>query len=286
MARDIRVQAVRDRFVLLHYHIFKNAGSTVDSVLQRHFGDGLVALHGEQDDARLVAGDVLALLDEDPSVRAITSHHLRYPKPVRHGLVVWDACVLRHPLDRIRSLYHYGRKIGPAGWLGELAHDRDESAFVSQLLRDAPYAISDVQVHFFANASAFTRPANAADLRIAEEIVRDAAMIGVVDLFDESLVTAEYFLAPVFPGLSMAHVAQNVSSPHGVRRGADEDALSEACRAAWGDALYADVAALNAWDFQLYRIAREEVLRRFSLLPNGLRRLEDYRERCVRLSAT
>ena len=286
MTRDIRQSTGRERWVVLHYHIFKNAGCTVDAILQRHFGDDFVALHGDSDDARLCSDDVARLLRDDPDVRAITSHHLRYPKPVVPGVVFFDICFIRHPLARIRSLYYYGRRLDPASKLGALAQRHDERAFLECLVDTSPHILSDVQVHYLAHGGAFARPAGEDDCRRAEAIFRDASVAGVVELFDVCMTTAEYFLAPVFPGIDCASAPLNVSSPHAPAVAQTSDELSSMCRAAWGDRLCDEIERLNVWDMRLYHAARSEATRRFAMLPKGAARLADLQERNGHASTT
>lgn len=280
MHEDIRIDIARQRFVVLHYHIFKNGGSTLESVLRRNFGAACVDVHGRRDDDALHADDLLALLRERDDIRAVCSHHLRYPRPAAPGFVFFDACFLRHPFARIRSLYHYGRKLDPAHGLGVLAHAGDEAAFVAHLIDAFPHMLCDVQVHFIANASAFTRPAGPRDIDVALAALEAMALPGVVELFDQSLVAAEYFLRPAFPELQLDYVARNVSSPVGHDPAASVDALMEDCRAAWGARAFEQAMALNAYDLRLYAAARDEVLRRFDRVPDNARRLAAFRARC------
>lgn len=280
MHEDIRIDIPRDRFVVLHYHLFKNGGSTLESVLRRNFGAACVDVHGHRDDDAVFADDILGVLRERGDIRAICSHHLRYPRPIARGFVFFDVCFLRHPLARTRSLYHYGRRLDPAHWLGTLARAGDEAAFVAHLVERMPHMLCDVQVHFIANACAFTRPAGTRDLEIALATVEAMALPGVVELFDESLVTAEYFLHPAFPDLQLDYVAQNVSSPAGHDPAATIDSLFDACRVAWSTDTFDQVLALNAGDLSLYDTTRAEVLRRFALVPDHAQRLAMFRERC------
>ena len=284
MPRQIQVPVAKDRFVILHYHIFKNAGSTIDYALSRNFGEGFVEFHGVHDDAQLMADDVLPLVGSDLSIQAVTSHHLRYPKPAMRGTHFIDVCFIRHPLDRIRSLYHYGRKQDPETWLGGLALQYDEAGFIAHLVEHVPPAVNDVQVNFLANGGFYARPPGAADRDEACAIVERVCALGVVDLFDVSMVAIEHYLKPMFPSLSMAYVRQNVSAPepHAVASGSE--AIATACRQAWGDALYAKVFALNEQDLRLYAKAREEVMRRFALVSDRHARLDEFRERCARLA--
>ncbi|SFL14246.1 hypothetical protein [Lysobacter sp. cf310] len=284
MVRQIQTSVAAERFVILHYHIFKNAGSTIDYALHRNFGEGLVAFHGGYDDAVLVADDVSGLVNSDLSIRAITSHHLRYPKPVVRGVRFIDVCFIRHPLDRIRSLYHYGLKLEPTTWLGGVAQSFDEQGFVAHLVMHAPHVINDVQVNLLASGGFYARPPGAADLEDAYAIVERACALGVVDMFDISMVSIEHHLRPMFPTLSMEYVPQNVSSPQASEHEEGGDGLAAACRQVWGDALYAQVVALNEHDLRLYAKAREEVSRRFALVPDSQERLIEFGERRIALA--
>lgn len=284
MPRDIRIPVPRDRFVLLHYHLFKNAGSTVDFALRRSFGAGFADFHGDHDDAVLLAEDAVALVRAEPGIVAISSHHLRHPRPQVRGFVFFDLWFARHPLARIRSLYHYGRRLGSAHWLGPLAEAHEEAGFVAHLLEHLPHMLTDVQINHLVNGGAFARAAGAHDLERARLRLAEMSAPGVVELFDESLVAAEFFLRPAFPALDLAYVAQNVSAPEGPRPSGD-DALPERCRALWGADSFDAVLALNRHDLALHAAAREEVLRRLHMLPRHAERLAAFRARCSALAA-
>ena len=47
------------RHVIVHYHIFKNAGSTVDSVLKNNFGDRCGSIEGRNPWDTLCPDDIL-----------------------------------------------------------------------------------------------------------------------------------------------------------------------------------------------------------------------------------
>lgn len=285
MHRDLRTPVAHDRFVALHYHIFKNAGSTIDFALRRSFGRGFVDFHGEHDDAVLVADDLLALVRDDPSIVAISSHHIRYPRPRARGFVFFDVCFVRHPLSRIRSLYHYGRRTDPGHWLAQLANAHDEAGFVAHLVDHLPHMLTDVQLNHIANGGAFARAAGPHDLERAIATLLDMSVPGVVELFDESLVAGEFFLRPAFPALDFAYVAQNVSAPDGHRPTGRDDQL-DLCRNAWGGDTFDAVLALNRWDLRLHAAAGDEVRRRLAMLPHADARLDEFRARCRALAVT
>ena len=211
MPLDITVMARKMRFVVVHYHIFKNAGTTVERILEREFPGCFARIHGPAADATLDAEDLASFLNDHPSVKAVTSHHLRYPAPVMRNAVVFDCCFLRHPLDRLDSLYSYYRKIDSTDPLCRDAHRHSPADFMHRLLDRSPEQVSNAQVTQIANRGAFTRPANETDLERAVGTVRNMALPGVVEMFQESMVAAEYFMRPAFPSIRLGSGPANVS---------------------------------------------------------------------------
>jgi len=270
--REYIVPVSPDRFVLLHYHIFKNAGSTIENALRRCFGKRFATLHGPDANSILRGEDVAAFLLSHPEVAAISSHHVKYPKPVAPGVIVFDLCVLRDPLERLRSVYHHLRRAEPVDDLSARAKELDLRSFLDLLIRKHPHLVNDVQVNILANGSAYTRPPGSADLAAALAIAGDMSAISVVDLFDESLVAAEHFLQPAFPSIQLAYISQNVGPATGC-----------AFRDEVGDPIYRQLQNLNQLDGELVSRARGEVRRRFGLVPDAQENLADFRQRCAAL---
>jgi hypothetical protein len=281
MARNVTLDVPGTRFVIVHYHIFKNGGSTIESILQREFGDGFATLHGPDDNSILNGDDLAAFLGAHLGISAVSSHHLRYPWPAMPGTVVFDCCFLRHPLDRLVSVYTYFRGIDSCDPLCRRARRQTPRDFLSQTLQESPHLVSDVQVTQLASGGAFLRPANERDLDRATQVFCDMALPGLVDMFNESLVAAEYFLRPSFPGIRLDHSPRNVSRPETLPR---MHKLEDRLVVLWGPDLYADLVRLNQFDLELYRRAQSEVRRRLFLVPGLDDRLVNFQARCARLA--
>jgi len=273
---DFRLPVSAKRFLIVHYHIFKNGGSTITSILEREFRDDFATVHGPADVSVLDAASLADFLAEHASIQAISSHHLRYPKPVLPNTIIFDCCFLRHPLDRLQSLYTYFQKIVADDPLCRLAKQESSRSFFMKLLDSAPHLISNVQVTMLALGGAFTRPADSPDVEVASDAVRKMALPGLVEKFDESLVAAEYFLKPAFPRLRLDYLPQNVSRPWG---GSPSD-RQEWLKHSWGPDLYATLGKLNECDLELWRRTEAEITRRLDLVPDNDRRLAEFRGRC------
>lgn len=273
---DIRLQASPKRFLIVHYHIFKNGGSTITSILEREFPSRFATVHGPDDVSVLDQISLANFIEDHAEIQATSSHHIRYPKPVVPNTIIFDCCFLRHPLDRLQSLYSYFQAIDSADPLCRLARQEHVRSFFKRLIDSAPHLVSNVQVTMLALGGAFTRPVDTPDVEVAADIVGKMAIPGLVEKFDESLVAAEYFLKPAFPRLKLHYLPKNVSRPLGGNLADRQDWL----RHSWGSDLYATLANLNQCDLELWRRTEREIARRVNLVPSAEQRLAEFRSRC------
>lgn len=250
------------RFVILHYHIFKNAGMSIEDILDRNFGERFCRFDSPDRDGRVVNADLLSFLNRNVHVQAISSHQIRYPMPSATGFLFFDLCFLRDPLDRIRSMYDYAREKPVEGDpVSELADRLDLGGFVEHVLSRIPNWACDVQLDFLAGGNAPRQTLGKGHLERATRTILQTSFLGVVDRFEQSLAAGEFFLRPVFAGLHCAMLAVNVSKGLDGTLKERKRRLREAC----GERLYAELVSRNALDLELVNRARAEVERRFSL---------------------
>ena len=265
------------RVVLLHYHIFKNAGTTIDFVLRRNFGKVLVHLHGNTFDSVISDAELFDFLSRHPDVVAVSSHHLRPPKPSSESTTFLDILVFRHPIDRLRSMYDFYRE-ATAGDdpLGVEAKRRTQRSFLELLVAEYPHLVSSAQVNYTANRGG--KIPDEADCERACTIARQATVVGAVDQFDLAMVVAEHRLREFFPSMDFTYVLQNIS--RGRRKSMQQRlrAFEKAC----GLHLYGSLLELNAFDFRLVDTARTELRHRFEQLSAGESHLRDFKDRLSR----
>src|ERR1051326_2507920 len=96
------------RCVLLHYHFFKNAGTTIEEILAHSF-PYFARLDNSDPDQPISNDELLDFLRRNPNVNALSSHHTHYPMPQARGFLFFDICVLRDPIERLRSMYDHFR---------------------------------------------------------------------------------------------------------------------------------------------------------------------------------
>ena len=94
--------------VLLHYHIYKNAGTSIDEMLRQSLGARWGTYECSPERHTLSSDEIAGFLRQRPDLTAMSSHSARPPLPGPH---IHPIVLLRHPIDRARSVYHLARRV-------------------------------------------------------------------------------------------------------------------------------------------------------------------------------
>lgn len=261
---------VAKRRILLHYHIFKNAGTTISFILKRNFKRRVAFLDSKNFNAILETRTLLDFLEKHRRTKAVSSHQLRPPMPQDERFLFREILFLRDPLARLSSTYDFYRRSAiSADPLTIEAKKRTTSDFMRLLIENYPYYVNNVQVNFLA---ALNRREGETELQTAFRVACDVHVLGVTELFDLGAVTAQYLLEDDFGPMDFAYVAKNVSS----MKPRDLDLHLSQFREACGEQIYAQLMQRNALDTELLKLSREEVQRRFELIPFHNERLRQF----------
>ena len=264
------------RPVLLHYHILKNGGSTIEEILRRSLGGAFFSFDHPDRDAEIKPAELLLFLNQHPEAKAFSSHQIFYPVPQAPGFLFFDICFLRDPFDRIRSIYDYFRgKPAEDDPIRLLARHNSLRDFVRRLIEQMPWTVNDVQVNLLASGLVNDTPRGAEDLERATRRMLETSFLGVVDCFDESLVAGEYAMRTIFPALDCAQERVNDSA----RPGSTLEDRLERFRVDCGEDVFSELSRLNEMDVELLRRARAEIRRRFEATPGAGERRREIRER-------
>lgn len=272
------------RLVFRHHHIFKNAGSTIDFILHKTFGSDFNILPG------LNFENVSNLIKED-TVKAISSH-VTYINDFELKFIKFiEIAFVRHPLDRLISMYYYYNNSITVDDLSSFAKVADIRDFFGYLVEYQPHQVNNVQVNIFNNSGFYSHPASpsdlvyalhppsASDLGSAISKIEKMDFIVAVDLFDESIVIAEYFLRPAFSSVDFSYIKQNVSS----RYGETVSDRVENFRSEIGQKLFNHLVSFNDLDMILYQKVHDEIHRRSKYIPLFDTKLLEFKSRCDEL---
>jgi hypothetical protein len=245
------------RHVIVHFHIFKNAGATIDAILKKNFGSRWAAVEGKPLTYRLSDAELLEHIQGNPNLVAVSSHEARPPAVVPGGmnLKVHPILFLRHPIDRIGSIYSYRRsQTDDSTRSVKVALESDLAGYIRWCL-DNPSSepISNFQTRFLSSSDA--DPWNAPDLGVALQRLRDMPFWGLVEFFDQSLSLIQSRLFEVFGKLDFGYTIVNKSLG---RKHTIQERLRE-IQTILGPGLYEELLDVNSLDLKLY----EEAIRIF-----------------------
>lgn len=243
------------RHVLVHYHIFKNAGCSVDTGLKASFGDAWAEFEGAHAHDILPARQLAEFLCANPHLRAVSSHLARPPLP-------WDGCLpvvfLRHPVLRARSVYEFTRRDSSQPF-SEVARDNEFRGYIQWALRRerGSIVIRNYQVVHLSSAS--WRSADILNAEACDDDLRDSCalltkwgMAGIVEAYALSIRAFQALYGRILPELEFQNVRVNAT----VKTLASVEEQIEHCRDLLGTTLHDDFIAANALDMALYNHAR------------------------------
>ena len=242
------------RTIIVHYHIFKNAGSSVDRLLHLAFGDSWATLEGPTPTSLLCPDDLATFIKDRPEIVAVSSHLLRPPAPL--GVRVLPVVLIRHPLDRAFSVYSHLRRHGDGAKTGTVAQETDFSQFVLWCLNNkmlggmviANYQVIHLSPASFRNRHIYRAVATEDDLRHAIDYLSDAACFGTVDHFDAAISGLRQKAAAFDLHIPALTVTENATPD----RPGDLDERLHVARQLLGPNLYQRYMDENKFDLRLY----------------------------------
>jgi hypothetical protein len=269
------------RHIILHGHIFKNAGTTFDWSLQNKFGNGFLD-HREDKLMRQQGREHLAqLVADNPQLTAISSHHMTRDLPEIPAVHFLPVYLLRHPLERVRSVYDFECQQRGSTPGAKAAKEKNFRDYVQWRMQpDVPRTIRDYQTLYLAGHHG---PCSSADVvskyfARATAHIESGALVGLVERYDESMVVLEEALREYFPAIDLSYVAQNVSKAKSGAT-ADDAGPTEQILAQLGS-VARRVIDENSFDLALYRTAQAHLQRRIDGTPGFENKLADFHSRC------
>ena len=244
------------RPLIVHYHLFKNAGTSVEAVLKDNLGSGWVSHDSDNPAGSVFAEDIERIAVADSQITAISSHQLRPPMPLIDGMVVVPIVFLRHPLDRLQSVYDFDRRRGPITPAGELAAAHEFDEYVDVLLEQNAIHANNFQVRTLtdewdpATGRRLTRSDHQAFERAAA-FIRSLPAVGIVERYDESWLGFAALVRMLFPTFAVAPAHTNADPSRPVTLEARLDRLCDRL----GEARLERLTEANKFDLCLYQAA-------------------------------
>jgi len=246
---------MEERKVIVHFHNFKNAGCTVDYILRNNFRQGYQNYDPNERGTVILPKDGRRYINNQPALMALSSHQLLFPLPDDKKLKIYSILFLRHPIDRIGSIYRYERISGQSSDDVLMAKETDIKSYISSRLNNLSNirkvgVIANFQVRrlsYQEDVDDFYRKITKEKLIIAKKRLSESKYFGIVDLFNESILYMKSFLEKDFPGLDYTYTIQNRTTET-VELGQRLNELKQQL----GDQLYTRLYEINQYDMELY----------------------------------
>ena len=242
------------RNIIVHYHLFKNAGSSVDHLLKTAYGNEQWVNHDPGEPPHLVSSNaLLEFIEQNKNLKAMSSHMLVPPLPFTEGLAVHPIVFIREPITRIMSayLFEWQKQKGtekPIGTLAEYIHSKFSVPRAS--------AIEDFQCLRLGNKnpelthSDSTRP-DEEILQDAKDLLESMDVFGLVDRFPESMSQFQRSYGETFPEITFKDVAMNTTQ----KTSTPLQDRFKSIKNEIGSDLYSELIVRNQLDIKLYQFA-------------------------------
>jgi hypothetical protein len=243
---------INNKYRIGHFHIFKNAGTSIDRALKKNFGDRWATFEGVHAHDIKTNEELLEYFSQHPNIQAASSHLCR---PPLNSPMVLPIVFLRDPLERAKSVYEF-TKLDDSQPFRE-STTSSFSDYLKWALSNAPggVVIRNYQVIHLSSASFCEKGilhsiATDINFREAIQIIDSWEVIGVVDQYLQSIKLIETVYRKYFPELRLTYEHENVTNTGCTRKQLENEI---------GNELYEEFFKQNQLDYKLYDHARRRL---------------------------
>lgn len=241
--------------IIVHYHIFKNAGTSVDYALKNTFGNFWTSFEGNSPIDILPMAKLKAFLDANPAIDAVSSHLARPPLPYKNSLPI---LFLRHPILRAKSVYEFVKKDntqpnhkfalnGFCEYIRWALFSDSEGGVVIK-----NYQVIHLSDASFRTTSILNATAQPADLRQAEHLLFSWPAFGIVESYEKSMALFQKCYGDLIDGLQLSVAWLNKSDQKNINPNVSIEAQVEAICKVLGNDLFDALCSANNLDLNLY----------------------------------
>lgn len=273
------------RNVLVHAHIFKNAGSTFDFSLKKFFGESFV---DHRDDEAFLKNKNQYLhqyLESNPGVQALSSHSMHFRITGTEQIKTFPVYFMRHPLARVWSVYNFEKRQTHTNTEGaRRAKELDLNAYVQWYLEEgSPATIRNIHNIFLSGDGPSPHDMDGKYLLASETLAQPETNIAVVERYDESMLMLEHQLADSFPGIDLCYLKKNVSPANPQNKALDPPASADALLDKLDKNVAEKLQEANAQDMALYKSANDKLDALLEKIPELEMKKNDLINRCRQL---
>lgn len=245
------------RTVLIHYHIYKNSGTSFEQVLDASFGAAHERFDGPYPFFTINQDQLIQIIQRRSNVIAFSSHQVLLPQPTDIDCRIIAATFLRHPILRLGSIYRFKRGADDGTLTAQLATTHDFAGWIEASFQNRTELtlVSNPQTRYFAGvygrqAEVQVEPGRLTyDQATARRNLVNVELLGRTEHFESDLVrftriASRFGLRLVTPEVTHYNSTEVTSDPASER--------AECLLSSLPDSLRDKLLAANAQDFELY----------------------------------
>lgn len=169
---------MKQKPIVVHIHILKNAGTTIDWILQKNFGVRSKQFDGNDPDKTLSQMDLLKFVSTYPETVTVSSFQIRFPLPEHIDFFFLPMFFIRHPIDRAFSVYSFYKRFTNEHPQVIAAHNLSLDEFLKWELESKYATIKDCQVMVLSKDDNFSK-VGVNDLQLVIKRMKDSSITGV-----------------------------------------------------------------------------------------------------------
>ncbi len=237
--------------VILHYHLFKNAGTSLDQAIKLNFPKDSELWKTKEFPANKSTNraQLAQWIEETPKTICYSSHTAIFPTPKVTGKKILPIIFFRHPISRIVSAYEFEKKQQTPNFGAVVARNTNLAGYIEIRLAQK----HDTQCRNFHAAKLITMyDDSSSDEELAMKALNELEFVGLVEQFSESLTKLESYLKSYGIDLQLKTVRSNV----GTRTQKPLKESLAAIEQEIGSTLYKHLQTENALDIALWEKVR------------------------------
>ena len=252
---ELKHKDLSAKIIVGHYHLFKNAGTSVDTILENSFSSYWKTVEFKKKYGKSNSPLVKEWLLNNLGISAFSSHTALFPIPVIDGVFIIPIVFLRHPIDRIWSVYKFERKHKRIlNSSIKLAKKYDFAGYLNhQLNRQDNRSFRNFQTYRF---SFLNIKQNSTELEKALSGFNSLPLVGIVDHFDLSMKLFKDIIIKYFPSFQVKPTHKNITSHQNLSLEEKLDLI----KSSLDSTTYERLLASNEEDLKLYNAAKRKLL--------------------------
>jgi tetratricopeptide (TPR) repeat protein len=268
------------RNIIVHIHIFKNAGTTFDYTLKRNFGNDFVDHREDQDIIKGKIQYLINFLNNNTEIKAFSSHSIHFLLTNNEKFNFLPVYFLRHPIERIKSVYNFEKKQKDINTEGsKKAKELSFNDFVKWYMQDnSPATIRNAQTIFLSGDGPSPGRMDYKFEIAKKNLLSTNTLIGIVNRYDETMVVFEEKLKKYFPNIDLSYIPKNITNKN------FNKSLDDKIKEVENELDY-DVKQLvyknNYYDLELFKLANEKLNYEIEKIKNFEKKLENFKNRCM-----